>query len=173
MVRRGIVAGFRGNGIIRRARVHDPVSGTTCFSLGPIILVVEMIKVSGRHAHDARDAPLDDRAAHALVASFQASSPCASWSWWQASVAEEGAAVRTTRGTPRQRVGRQAHDHHLLSSCAPEVDGLHTSVFAPPTARGEADAQTSQPVQYEHPVPRPPGSSHPLSGVRGLSASVV
>jgi hypothetical protein len=25
MVRRGIVAGFRGNGIIRRARVHDPL----------------------------------------------------------------------------------------------------------------------------------------------------
>ncbi len=108
---------------------------TPCFSLGPIILVVEMIKVSGRHAHDSRDAPLDDRAAHALVASFQAARPCAPWSWWQASVADQGAAGRTTRGTPRQRVGRQAHDHRLLSSCAPEVDGLHTSVFAPPTAR--------------------------------------
>src|SRR6266487_6872728 len=46
-----------------------------------------------------------------LVASFQESRRCAPWPWCRARVADEGGAVRKMRGTPWQRVGRNAHDH--------------------------------------------------------------
>ena len=54
----------------------------------------------------------------------------------RARVADEGGAVRKRRGTPWQCVGRNAHDHCLFSSCAPEVDWPHTHAFSPHISRG-------------------------------------
>jgi hypothetical protein len=43
MVRRGIVAGFRGNGIIRRARVHDRLI-EFAFALDPVLGHAQVIQ---------------------------------------------------------------------------------------------------------------------------------
>ena len=42
-----------------------------------------------------------------------------------------------------------ARGRRIFSSGAPEVDWPHTHAFSPPTSRGEADEQNSQPVHGE------------------------
>src|SRR5262249_18277134 len=55
-------------------------------------------------------------------------------------------AVRKVRGTLRQHVGCNAHEHCLLCSCTPEIYTPSQQAFSPHIARGYTAQKNSQPV---------------------------
>src|SRR5256885_13699428 len=54
-----------------------------------------------------------------LVASFQESTHCLPWPWRRPRAVAAWGAVRKIRGTPRQRVGANAHEYCIFCSCTP------------------------------------------------------
>src|SRR5882672_1080673 len=96
----------------------------------------------------------------ALVACGQACRPCVPWPSWRLRVGAEGGAVSKIRGTPRQRVGRNVHNHRLFCSCTPEMYESHMRTFSPHISRGWADKKNSQPVHAQRVGPFLP-SPHP------------
>src|SRR5262245_27482253 len=90
-----------------------------------------------------------------LVARFQETRRCAPRRCWRPRAADEGGAVRNSRGRPWNGVGRTAHGHRIFYSCAPQVDWPHTYAFSPHTVRGQADAQHSQTVRLSNSQPAP------------------
>jgi hypothetical protein len=89
-----------------------------------------------------------------LVASFQECTCYSPWPWWRSSALAECGARRKIRGTPRQRVGRNAHDHRLFCSCTPEMYEPQMHAFSPYISKGEDDQQNSQQVQGKSTPPR-------------------
>ncbi len=81
-----------------------------------------------------------------LVASFHECKHCAPWPLCGLRAVAGCGAVRTIRGTPRQRGGWNAHDHCMFCSSTPEMYEPHRHAFSPHIARGYTDQQNSQPV---------------------------
>ena len=95
-----------------------------------------------------------------LVASFQECQHCSLWPSWRPRAVAECGAVSKIRGTPRQRVGRNVHNHRLFCSCTPEMYESHMRTFSPHISRGWADKKNSQPVHAQRVGPFLP-SPHP------------
>src|SRR5712691_4456791 len=60
-----------------------------------------------------------------LVASFQECTHCLPWPWRRLRAVAACGAVRKIRGTPRQRVGANAHEYCMFCSGTPEMYEPH------------------------------------------------
>jgi hypothetical protein len=64
-------------------------------------------------------------------------------------VVAEGGAVSKIHGTPKPRVGWQAHEHRIYSSYTSEMYEPHIHTFSPYVSRDYDDQQNSQPVNAQ------------------------